>query len=207
MTFPRLPLALAAVLLALAPDAHGAALGAAERQQALAAVEAYLNAIDTLDARFVQGNADGSSASGTFQLKRPHFARIAYDDDDVLLIARGDRYMFWDGEVGQLNEGPVDASPASVLLRPEVRLEEVARVIEIARQAGHLTVTLAAADEPGAGRLMLVFTENPLTLRQWFVRDAQGQVTRVVLVETAYGVPLDDALFEFASPATGKRTQ
>ena len=206
MTFARLSLALAAMLVALAPGAHGAALSGGERAQALAAVEAFLNAIDTLDARFVQGNADGSRASGTFQVKRPHFARIAYDDADVLLIARGDRYMFWDGEVGQLNEGPVDASPASVLLRPEVRLEEVARAIEVAREASHLTVTLSPANEPGTGRLMLVFTEDPLALRQWFVRDAQGHVTRVVLVETAYGVPLDDALFEFVRPV-GSRPQ
>lgn len=200
----RLFLATACALAMLAPGTGGAALEGSERKRALAAVEAYLNAIDTLDARFVQGNADGSAASGTFQIKRPHFARIAYDDSDTLLIARGDRYMFWDGEVGQLNEGPVDASPASVLLRPEVRLEEAARVIEVAREAGHLTVTLAPADEPGAGRLMLVFSEDPLALRQWLVRDAQGYLTRVVLVETAYGVPLADSLFEFAAPADAR---
>jgi len=162
----------------------------------LANVELYLNTITTLDSRFVQLNQDGTTMTGAFQLKRPNFARIAYDDPPTLLIARGQKYMFWDAEIGQFYEGPVSASPVSVLLHPEVNLNEVTNVLDIRRDKGFLMVTLEPADDPGAGLLTLAFEEDPMNLRQWFVRDAQGFVTRITLVEVAYGVELDDDLFD-----------
>ena len=115
----------AAALTALVPAAAHALI---ENQAAvLSEVEAYLNGITTLDSRFVQLNQDGTVMNGTFQMKRPNFARIAYDDPETILIARGQKYMFWDGEIGQFYEGAVSASPASVLLYPDIDLDEVAK--------------------------------------------------------------------------------
>ena len=192
-------LALAAAF-ALAP----AAASTEDRDEAIARVEAYLNAITTLDSRFVQVDHDGATTTGAFQLKRPHFARIAYDDPPTLLIARGQKFMFWDGEIGQFHEGPVGASPASVLLHPEIRLEDAANVLHVGRDGNYLTVTMEPADEPGAWRLTLAFEEDPFGLRLWFVRDAQGHVTRVTLVDVVHGAALDDALFEFDPARTAK---
>ena len=190
---------LAAAAFALAPRVAPAD----DRAAAIARVEAYLNAISTLDSRFVQVGPDGTTTTGAFQLKRPYFARVAYDDPPSVLVARGQRFLFWDAEVGRLTEGPVSASPASVLLHPEIRLEEVARVVEVARSGRYLTIALAPVDEPEAWRLTLAFGEDPFGLRLWFVRDAQGLVTRVDLTDVVHGVPLDDALFEIgpAGPA------
>lgn len=173
------------------------ALGAVENQaQVLAEVEAYLNSITTLDARFVQLNGDGSTSTGEFQLKRPLYARIAYDDPQTILVARGQKYQLWDAEVGQFYEGPVNASPASVLLYPDIKLDEVADVLDVRRDRGVLMVTLRPAEEPGAGLLTLVFEEDPMRLHQWFVKDAGGGVIRVTLVESAFGVELSNDIFE-----------
>ncbi len=184
----------AAALTALVPAAAHALI---ENQAAvLSEVEAYLNGITTLDSRFVQLNQDGTVMNGTFQMKRPNFARIAYDDPETILIARGQKYMFWDGEIGQFYEGAVSASPASVLLYPDIDLDEVANVLDVRRDKGFLVVTLEPSEEPGAGLLTLAFEEDPMNLRQWFVRDAQGYVTRITLTEFEYGTTLSDDLFD-----------
>lgn len=167
-----------------------------DQAQVLADVEAYLNTITTLDARFIQLNQDGTTATGQFQLKRPLYARIAYDDPPTVLVARGQKYQFWDAEIGQFYEGPVSASPASVLLYPDVRLNEVADVLDVRRDKGQLMVTLRPTEDPGSGLLTLVFEENPMRLRQWYVKDAQGYVTRVTLMDSAFGVDLDNEIFE-----------
>lgn len=173
------------------------ALAAVENQaQVLAEVERYLNEITTLDARFVQLNQDGTTATGQFQLKRPQFARIAYDDPATILVARGQKYQFWDAEVGQFYEGPVNASPVSVLLHPEIDLDEVAEVLDVNRDKGLLMVTMRPTEDPGAGLLTLVFEENPTRLRQWYVKDAQGYVTRVTLVDSAFGVEISNSIFD-----------
>jgi len=194
MLLNRRSFAAAAAAFVLAP---GAARALVDNQaQVLADVEAYLNGITTLDSQFVQVNHDGTIMTGTFQMKRPNFARIAYDEPQTLLIARGQKYMFWDGEIGQFYEGPVNASPASVLLYPEIVLDEVANVLDVRRDKGFLMVTLEPAEQPGTGLLTLAFEEGPMNLRQWFVRDAQGYITRVTLTDVVYGTELDDDLFD-----------
>ena len=53
---------------------------------------------------------------------------------------------------------------------------------------------------PQDGSLTLLFTENPLALRQWTVLDAQRRETRVTLYNVQQGVNLDPKLFEFVDP-------
>jgi len=186
--------AASAAALALAPMAVYAQVE--DQEQVLADVEAYLNSIKTLDSRFVQLNQDGTVMTGEFQLKRPSFARFAYDDPPTLLVARGQKYMFWDAEMGQFYEGPVSTTPASVLLHENINLNEVTNVLDISRSKGMLMVTLEPADQPGSGLLTLGFEEDPMRLRQWFVRDAQGYMTRITLVEVAFDVEIDNDLFD-----------
>ena len=163
-------------------------------------LEAYLNSITTLEARFVQVNDDGSVQTGTGQIKRPHFARFAYDDPPTLLVVRGQRLMLRDGETGEVLEGPADASPASLLLRPRVSLDGDIEVLGIVRDQGHLVARLQLAGEPGAGFVDLVVEENPMRLRRWRVQDAQGLVTRVTLVDAVFGGEIDSGVFEFDEP-------
>jgi outer membrane lipoprotein-sorting protein len=48
--------------------------------------------------------------------------------------------------------------------------------------------------------LTLIFADNPLTLRQWTVLDAQRQETRVTLYNVETGGQFDPKLFEFIDP-------
>ena len=165
-------------------------------------VEAYLNSITTLDSRFVQTNEDHTRLAGSFQLKRPHFLRFAYDDPPTLLIARGQKLIFRDGETAEVTEGSVDLSPARFLLRPRIRFGADVLVTGLQRDSGYLAVTLESMDEPGMGSLVLIFREDPLTLEQWLVRDAQGITTRITLVNSIFGGAIDDSLFELDDDQT-----
>ncbi len=185
--------AVSAASLALMP--HAARAYVDDQDQVLADVEAYLNGITTFDSRFVQLNQDGTVMTGEFQLKRPSLARFAYDDPPTLLVARGQKYMFWDAEMGQFYEGPVSATPASVLLHKNIDLDEATNILDVSRSKGMLMVTLEPSEQPGTGLLTLAFEEDPMRLRQWFVRDAQGYVTRITLVDVAFDVDLDNELF------------
>ncbi len=190
------------ILLAISTAISVGPARAETEAQLLQRVEDYLNAITTLDARFTQLNYDGSTAAGEFQLKRPQLARIAYDDPPTIMVARGQKYQFWDAEIGQFYEGPVSASPASILLQPDIDLTETVNVRGLRRDGDLVYLTVEPSGEPGAGVLTLVFDDpigaedEPLELAQWFVRDAQGYITRVNLDSVEFGVPLSNDLFE-----------
>jgi len=192
--------ALAAILILASAPFIGSARAETDAEL-LQRVEDYLNSITTIDARFTQINYDGSTSAGEFQLKRPMMARIAYDSPPTIMVARGDKYQFWDAEVGQFYEGPVSASPAAVLLHQNIDLANVVNVRGIRRDGDLVYLTVEPSDQPGAGVLTMVFNDppdvdQPLELVQWFVRDAQGYITRVSLDSAEFGVPLSNDLFE-----------
>ena len=161
----------------------------------LDSIETYLDSITSLESRFVQTNQDMTHLSGSFQLKRPHFLRFAYDDPPTLIIARGERLVFRDGETGEITEGSVDGTPAQFLLRPQIRFGDDVRVADVRRDGGFAAVTLEWVEEPGTGSISLILAEDPLALEQWLVRDAQGVVTRITLVGPRFDVELDNSLF------------
>jgi outer membrane lipoprotein-sorting protein len=68
------------------------------------------------------------------------------------------------------------------------------------RQPGQIQVSMVRTASPGDGTLTLIFADNPLTLRQWTVLDAQGQETRVTLYNAELGGSFDPALFELRDP-------
>ena len=176
-----------------------ATAAAGEQDELLERIETYLDSIISLDSRFVQTNQDLTHLSGSFQLKRPHFLRFAYDEPPTLIIARGQRLLFRDGETGEITEGSVDGTTAEFLLRQQIRFGDAVRVVDLRRDDGLVAVTLESTDEPGTGSVSLILTEEPLSLQQWLVRDPQGVVTRITLVNPRFGVELANSLFEIDS--------
>ena len=65
---------------------------------------------------------------------------------------------------------------------------------------GTVRLTIERSEAPEDGSLTLVFEDNPLTLRQWSVRDAQGGETHVSLVAPEFGAAINDEAFEFTPP-------
>lgn len=193
--------ALIAVLLPCAPAAS--ALDAADLAD-IARVERYLNNIRTMRARFIQIAPDGSHAQGTIYLSRPGKLRVEYDPPTpILMIATKIWLIYYDSELGQVSYLPLAATPAEFLVRDSIRLGEDVAVTDIERGLGVLRVSLAGGDI-GAGSLTLIFSDNPLELKQWQVIDAQGQKTRITLIDTRFGLSLDPGLFKFVDP-TPKR--
>jgi outer membrane lipoprotein-sorting protein len=191
---PLLPL-LAVPALAQAP-----ALSAQDRAD-LQRVEAYLNAMTTLRARFIQIAQNGATAQGTAFISRPGRMRFDYDPPEpLLLIANAGQFMHYDKELRQPSIVPVGSTPVGILLRENIRLSGDVTVTGVQREQGLLRITLYRTGNPAEGRLTLVFASNPLELRQWLVVDGQGRTTRVTLSAIETGIRLDRALFDFNDP-------
>lgn len=177
-----------------------AAQGQVDRA-AVQRVEAYLNALTTLRARFLQVAQNGASAQGTAWIFRPGRMRFDYDPPEpLLLVASGGQVMMYDRELRQPTTVPASATPLGLLLRPEIRLSGDITVSATARQGGFLQVSLHRTGQRAEGQLTLVFQENPLQLRQWSVLDAQGRETRVTLYEPDTTTRPDPRIFDFNDP-------
>ncbi|MEQ8507994.1 MAG: outer membrane lipoprotein carrier protein LolA [Rhodospirillaceae bacterium] len=165
----------------------------------LARASAYLNKIDTLQARFLQIDGRGGVAEGDLYVDRPGKMRLAYDPPTpILIVADGSYVIYVDLELGEPSYLDIDDTPAGFLLEPDWSFTDDGVIVkEILRQPGVIEITAARADDPSAGDLTFVFSDGPFELRQWRVKDTQSQEITVTLFETKTGLDFDSNLFRY----------
>ena len=123
-----------------------------------------------------------------------------------LLIANHGLLVFQDKSLAQTSNIPLSRTPLGILLADRVKLSGDISVTGMQRQPGQIQVTLTRTDSPGEGTLTLIFADQPLTLRQWVVVDAQRQETKVTLYNVQLGGQFDQSLFDvLASPYAPNR--
>lgn len=167
---------------------------------ALDRINAYLNGFATARAGFTQINADGSVATGTLYLARPGRARFEYDPPSPALVVAGK------GQVAvfdrKSNVAPqqfaLDRTPLSIILGARVDLTRPGVVLRHTSDGSTTAVVAQDPEKPEFGSIMMVFSDNPVTLRQWVISDEAGAETTVILGDMRSGVALDDNLFSIA---------
>lgn len=184
------------VAATISPKARAQSALGAEELKLLREIEAYLNGISTLRSRFVQVTSEGAYAEGEVSLARPDRVRFEYDPPDpVLLISDGARFIYYDKELEQATFLSLEDTPLWFIMREEVVFDDSIRVIDLERRAGTLYLTLEDARYPDLGQVTLLFSEGPLQLRRWDIRDPQGIVTEVALIRPSFDQPIDRDVF------------
>jgi len=169
----------------------------------LDAVAATLRATKTMTADFVQTAGDGKIARGRMLLARPGKIRFEYDKSKLLIIADGTRLSMIDYSVGQVSQWPVGSTPLAALLDPDKDLARVAKVVEDTPES--LKVEARDAKHPEYGSIVMVFFKRAealggLALGGWTARDAQNNLTEVVLSNVRSNVAVGSANFVFRDP-------
>ncbi len=167
-------------------------------QAELDQIQAYLNGLTSLKAKFLQIAPDGSASQGIAWLERPGRMRFQYDPPSpYLLVAGHGLLVFHDQRLGQTTNILLSSTPLGVLLAKHIQLSGPVTVTGFQGLPGEFDVTLVRTASPESGSLTLVFSTDPLQLRQWAVTDAQGKITRVTLYDVELGGHFPNSLFTF----------
>ena len=201
--FPRGYRGFAVALLLLIPSAAGAAPPVAapltpQDTAQLQRIAGYLNGIRTMTAKFQQVASNGAVSSGRLWVSRPGRMRFEYDRPNTLALLADAGFVYqWDKELQQTTKIELRSTPAWFFLRDTINFGPDIIVTRYEQGGGTIRATVVEAEKPDLGSLTLVFTENPLTLRQWTVVDQQGRRTTVSLSDLQLGVALDPRLFQY----------
>lgn len=163
--------------------------------------ESWLQNLHTAQARFIQTTGNGTQLVGTFYLSRPGKLRFEYDPPlEDFIVADGVFIYFYDGELKEQTNAPIQATLANFLLRKDFSFGGDITVAESKRAGGFIQIKLVQTDEPEAGSLTFAFTEDTLQLKKWRVTDPQGAMTEVELFYLKTGLNLDPKLFVYIDP-------
>ncbi len=175
---------------------------AAANEGLLRSVESYLQGLSTIKAEFVQIAPSGELATGTFFLKRPGKMRWQYDPPvPVLMVSTGDTLKYYDYELEQVSNIPLEDTLAGFLAQDDIRFDpKVIEVLEASAHDGVVRVKVRQKRRPDEGELTLEFTEKPMQLRNMILRDSRDQQTNISLSGAEYGLELDNKLFRLRDP-------
>ena len=197
---PRLGAAFAGLSLALlalaCPRAVAAAGVSADDQTLVNAAGAYLDGLTSVRGRFEQTDARGQASSGVLYLKRPGYARFAYDPpSNLLLVSDGRTVTVTNPRLKTTNSYPLSFTPLSLILSKHAGLDHGVAVTRVTRLGDGFSITAHAAGHRGAGQVVLTFQADPMRLTGWTLTDAEGQTTEVRLTSLAAAPGLNPQLF------------
>nr|WP_235871376.1 outer membrane lipoprotein carrier protein LolA [Shimia sediminis] len=157
----------------------------------------YLNDMKTAQAPFTQVNDDGSISTGQVFIKRPGRVRFEYDPPvEAMVLASANTVAIFDGRSNQPPETyPLKRTPLSVILARKVNLAKANMVVGHAYDGEATIVTAQDPDNPEYGNIQLMFSAEPVALKQWIINDGAGGKTTVILGEMETGMPLKNTLF------------
>jgi len=202
MTLNRRSLGLALVASAFAAPAFAQAGLSAADKALVDRAAAYLQTLTEAKARFVQTDARGRAIGGEVFLKRPGKARFDYDDPSgLLVVSDGGTVSVQDTRLKTFDKYPLSATPLSVFLAKNIRLDRGVTVTRVSRLADGFSITARDGGKRTAGQITLHFRDAPqLTLTGWTITDAQNRQTRVQLQNLQPTSGLAGSLFVLKDP-------
>ena len=159
-------------------------------------IERYLNDITTLKSSFIQISSNGERLDGDIFISRPGRLRLQYEPSSpVLLVANGSTLTYVDWELEEISYIPTSETPLRALIAPRIELNQFFKLGELERGLGTLAITLYDSEDESSGSFKLLFSDKPLQLKQWFLKDATGTSVKISLLDVERELELKDDLF------------
>ena len=167
-------------------------------------VNNFFENLKTLEADFIQVGPSGNVSNGKVYFDLPGKLRIDYQNPNNLLITcKGFWIVIQNRDLKTTNNIPLKNSPFAILLENQINLSNKTLDTEFKNKSGIVSLTIKGSNNNQAGELILEFSEKPLNLKKWIIKDIFGEVTTVLIQNAKYNKQLSHLLFfpdEFPEP-------
>ena len=179
----------------------------AQSAENLQKIETYLNNLKSLEATFVQMASNGATAEGRLFIKKPNKIRMEYaEPTNVLIVSDGDFIIYHDLDLDQITHIDYKDIPASLILSNQIKIDgKKIKVVDFYQDSGSTSITLDYADKGDIGPITLVFSNNPLELKQWRIVDPQSVEVTVSLYDAKKDSDISDDVFKFKNKKASSR--
>lgn len=145
----------------------------------LSNLSSYLESIKKVSGSFTQINSDKTVSTGRIFLFRPGRMRMEYKTpDNSLVIVGGSQIAVFDSKSNtHPRVFPLRKTPLKILLEKKINLKTSDIIISHEEVENSTVVVLQDPKLSSYGSLKLVFTDHPVTLRQWVITNEMSDQT------------------------------
>ena len=142
-------------------------------------LSSYLESIKKVSGSFTQINSDKTVSTGRIFLFRPGRMRMEYKTpDNSLVIVGGSQIAVFDSKSNtHPRVFPLRKTPLKILLEKKINLKTSDIIIRHEEVENSTVVVLQDPKLSSYGSLKLVFTDHPVTLRQWVITNEMSDQT------------------------------
>ena len=161
----------------------------------------YINNLPMLKADFKQINSDGSQDLGQLYMRRPGKMRLEYaaPNNALVIVGSNSVAIYDDKSKNGPSIFPLKSTPLNLLLAKNVDLKNN---IMISKHIENQEFTFVTARDPkgkAQGKIEMIFSNNPITLREWIITDQSNQETKVILEKLREQTSLPWRLFSISA--------
>jgi outer membrane lipoprotein-sorting protein len=176
------------------------ARGSGDNSASILKVNAYFNALKTLNGVFLQTESDNTQKKGKFYMERPGKIRFDYANPSKLhIISDGEYLAIEDHDLGTTDRYPIDSTPFRLLLTKDVDLLRDARILGVIESDSALIIALEDKSQNTSGQIRLFFNKPDFQLKEWIITDPQGLNTKVTISDAEVNKSLSADLFKFST--------
>jgi len=170
-------------------------------------IERYLNSIHTLEAEIIQISSTGEVETGIIFIKKPGQMRFEYDPpSNHLVIASGLLLVIIDKKSnGEPQRYLTSQTPIGYLLNERVNLANNPALNGVSIKSDEIRIKLSDDKKPRSGQLELVFTKQPINLKEWIITSYSGEETRVLLEKIRVNEPVSKEKFNIGKEISNSK--
>ena len=117
-----------------------------------------------------------------------------------------DKIVYNDLDLDQVTHIDYDDIPASMILSDKIKIDgEKIKIIDFYQDTGSTSITLDYTNKGDVGPITLVFSNNPMELKQWKIVDPQSVEVSVSLYDAKKDGEIEDEVFKFKNKKTSSR--
>ena len=156
----------------------------------------YFENLKTLEADFVQVSPSGIVSNGKVYFDFPGKLRIDYKKpSNILITSKGYWIVIQDRKTQTTNNIPLKGTPFSLFLENKMNSVNKDVKLDFHKNSGIISLKITSINNEQAGELVLEFSEKPLNLKKWIIKDAFGDITTVFIQNARYNNELSHLLF------------
>ena len=158
-------------------------------------IDNYLASLNSLEADFIQSDAQGVKRLGRFYVSKPNKLKIEYlDGDKEAIIVNEDMLIIYNPDLDETNYLSSEEVPLSLFSEHNFKLSKKAIITHLESTKNNILVEFILKSDEANRKITMTFSKEPMNITNISLGEEDSKVT-IKLVQPKFNIPIEKNVF------------